>query len=214
MYSESLGRWAFWLVFVGMHVTFFPMHIAGLLGMPRRVYTYPAGLDWQPWSLVATVGAYILAVGLLLVLAGVVHAMRRGRPAGDDPWGGDTLEWATTSPPEPYNFPVIPRVHSLHPVWDERTAESTGPGATEDRILAKGRQTVLTSELDGSYERPVDMPEVTLRPFVAAAGLLVMFVGLLFSWYWVAAAGGLTFAATLAVWLWPKLPPQDAGAAT
>ncbi|GAA3777437.1 hypothetical protein GCM10022225_76630 [Plantactinospora mayteni] len=212
MYSERLGRYAFWLIFVGMNLTFFPMHVSGLLGMPRRVYTYPGGLGWDPWNLLATVGAYVLGLGLLLVAVGVVHALRRGAPAPDDPWGGDSLEWATSSPPKPYNFPVLPRVHSLHPVWDPRTAESTGPGATEDRILTDGRQTLFTSELDGRYERAVRMPEETLKPLVAAIGLLTVFVGLLFAWYWVAAAGGALFAGTLAGWLWPAhRTPEEAG---
>jgi len=215
MFSERLGRWAFWLIFVGMNLTFFPMHLSGLLGMPRRVYTYPAGLGWDPWNLLATIGAYLLAVGLLLVAASVVHALRRGRRAPDDPWGGDSLEWATSSPPKPYNFPVLPRVYSVHPVWDARTAESMDAGATEDRVLSHGRQTLLTSELDGRYERAVEMPEETFRPLVAAVGLLVVFVGLLFAWYWVAAGGGAIFAVTLAAWLWPPhRAPEEAGVAT
>jgi cytochrome c oxidase subunit I+III len=213
MFSERLGRWAFWLIFIGMNLTFFPMHLSGLLGMPRRVYTYSAGLGWEPWNLLATIGAYLLAVGLLVVAASVVHAVRRGSPAPDDPWGGDSLEWATSSPPKPYNFPVLPLVHSLHPVWDPRTAESMGPDATEDRVLSQGRQTLFTSELDGHYERAVEMPEETFRPLVAAVGLLVVFVGLLFAWYWVAAGGGAVFASTFAVWLWPPRPPQEAGIA-
>jgi cytochrome c oxidase subunit I+III len=213
MFSERLGRWAFWLIFVGMNLTFFPMHLSGLLGMPRRVYTYPGGLGWDPWNLLATTGAYVLAAGLVLVAAGVVHALRWGRPAPDDPWGGDSLEWATSSPPKPYNFPVLPRVYSLHPVWDPRTAQSMGPGASEDRVLADGRQTLFTSELDGRYERAVQMPAETFRPLVAAVGLLVIFVSLLFAWYWVAAGGGVLFAGTLAAWLWPPhRTAEEAGA--
>jgi cytochrome c oxidase subunit 1/cytochrome c oxidase subunit I+III len=212
MYSERLGLWAFGLVFAGMNLTFFPMHVVGLLGMPRRTYTYEPGLGWDAWHLLATIGSYLLAVGLLLVLIGVVHAIRWGRAAPDDPWGGDTLEWATSSPPKPYNFPVIPRVFSLHPVWDARTAESTGAGATEDRILAEGRRTLLTSELDGKVEHPVDMPEASIRPFVAATGLLLAVLGLLFGWYWLAGAGTAIAAVTVAGWLWPPArTPQEAG---
>jgi cytochrome c oxidase subunit I len=212
MYHERLGRLAFWLIFIGMNLTFFPMHLSGLLGMPRRVYTYTAGLGWELWNLLATIGSYILAAGLLLVAAGVVHALRRGKPAPDDPWGGESLEWATSSPPKPYNFAVLPRVHSLYPNWDSRTAASMGPEATEDRVLADGRQTLFTSELDGRYERVVGMPEETYRPLVAAVGLLIIVVGLLFAWYWAAAAGGALFAGTLATWLWlPQRTPQEAG---
>ncbi|GAB3137618.1 hypothetical protein GCM10027290_03650 [Micromonospora sonneratiae] len=204
MFSQRLARWAFWLVFIGMNVTFFPMHLAGLLGMPRRVYTYPGGLGWDPWNLLATVGAYVLAAGLLLVVVSIVHALRRGRAAPDDPWGGDGLEWATSSPPEPYNFAVLPEVHSRYPGWDPRTSDSVGIGATEDRILADGRRTIRTSELDGRYEQPVEMPAETVRPLVVALGLLFVFGGLLFAWYWVAAVGAVVAGVTVAGWLWPS----------
>jgi cytochrome c oxidase subunit I+III len=214
MFSERLGRWAFWLIFLGMNVTFFPMHISGLLGMPRRVYTYPPDLGWGPWMLLATVGAYVLAVGLVLVVVGVVHALRRGPAAPDDPWGGDTLEWATSSPPRPYNFAVIPEVHSLHPMWDERSLASMRAAGAADRVLADGRRTARTSELDGRYEDPVEMPEDSGLPLLAAIGLLVVVVGLLLGWYGVAAAGALLTGGTLARWLWPPAPTaQQAEAA-
>ena len=187
------------------------MHLSGLLGMPRRVYTYRSGLGWDGWNLVGHASAsYVLAVGLLLVLVGVVHgACGRGRPAPPNPWGGDSLEWATASPPEPYNFPVLPRVHSLHPVWDERTAESVGAGATADRILSDGRTTLITSELDAHPERAVRMPESTLKPLVLAGALLVFFTAMLLAWYPVAALAALAVAATIAVWLWPPRRPDE-----
>jgi cytochrome c oxidase subunit I+III len=183
------------------------MHIYGLLGMPRRIYTYPSGLGWDGWNLIATLGSYVLAVGLLLVAAGVVHAIRRGARAPDDPWGGDTLEWATSSPPRPYNFAVIPRVHSLHPVWDERTTAAMATG----EVLA-GHRTMLTSELDGDPERPVEMPEESLMPLVTALSLLIVVLGLLWSLYWVAGAGALLFFGTVARWHWPPArTPEEAG---
>ncbi|MEU2613737.1 cytochrome c oxidase subunit I [Micromonospora sp. NPDC007271] len=215
MYHEGLGRWAFWLVFAGMHVTFFPMHLTGLFGMPRRIYTYRSEPGWDGWSLVSTAGSYLLALGLLLVLAGIVHTLWRGRPAPPDPWQADTLEWTAASPPEPYNFPVIPRVHSLHPAWDERTAESTGAGATEDRILSEGKRTLFTSELDARYERAVEMPESSFKPLVLAGALLVFFATMLFAWYPVALAAVLAVAATIAAWLWPpRRPVEELGVAT
>jgi cytochrome c oxidase subunit 1/cytochrome c oxidase subunit I+III len=215
MYHEGLGRWAFWLVFTGMHVTFFPMHLYGLFGMPRRVYTYRSGLGWDAWNLVSSIGSYVLAAGLLLVLIGVVHAIRRGRPAPADPWEGDSLEWSTASPPEAYNFPVIPRVHSLHPTWDERTAESTSTGATGDRILSEGKQTLFTSELDARPERAVQMPEPSFKPLVLAGALLVFFTALLLGAYPVAVAAMLAVAATIAAWLWPpRRPDEEIGVAS
>ncbi|MEU5723631.1 cytochrome c oxidase subunit I [Micromonospora sp. NPDC047738] len=209
MYHEGLGRWAFWLVFTGMHVTFFPMHLYGLFGMPRRVYTYRSDLGWDVGNLISSIGSYVLALGLLLVLIGVVHAIRRGRPAGPDPWEGDSLEWSAASPPEAYNFPVIPRVHSLHPTWDERTVESTTTGATKDRILSEGKRTLFTSELDARPERAAQMPEPSFKPLVLAGVLLIFFTALLLGAYPVAVAAVLAVAATIAAWLWPPRRPDE-----
>ncbi|MFC4859376.1 cytochrome c oxidase subunit I [Actinophytocola glycyrrhizae] len=214
MFRRGPAVLAFWLVFAGMNLTFFPMHISGLLGMPRRIHTYPAGLGWDLWNLLATIGVVVLAAGLLLVLAGLVHGMRRGEQAPRDPWGGDTLEWVTDSPPKPYNFPVIPRVYGLHPAWDDRTDESLAE-PEPDRTLAEGRQTPLTSELDGHYERPVEMAEESFVPFVAAFALLVLVVALLLGGYWIAAGAALFTAGTVARWLWPpQRTPEEAGVAT
>ncbi|WP_213452083.1 cytochrome c oxidase subunit I [Rhizomonospora bruguierae] len=209
MFHNGLGKWAFWLVFIGFNTTFFPMHVSGLLGMPRRVYTYPTGLGWDPWNLLATIGAYVLALGLILVATGVVQAIRRGPAAPDDPWGADTLEWATSSPPRPYNFAVIPQVHSLHPVWDERSREAMATGD----VLA-GHRAVLTSELDGDREGPVEMPESSLLPFAAALGLLFVVLGLLWGQYWLAVLAAFAVFITLARWLWPPhRTPEEAGVA-
>ncbi|MFG1779491.1 cytochrome c oxidase subunit I [Micromonospora sp. NPDC049048] len=208
MYHEKLGRWAFWLVFAGMHVTFFPMHLYGLFGMPRRVYTYRSEPGWDGWNLVSTGGSYLLALGLLLVLVGVVHAVRRGRPAPPDPWGGDSLEWSTDSPPKPYNFPVLPEVRSVHPTWDAASRESIAGGVTGDRILADGRRTLVTSELDGRRERAVEMPESSLQPLLLASAMLVFFIAMLVAWYPVAAVAATAVAATIAVWLWPPRQPE------
>jgi cytochrome c oxidase subunit 1 len=116
--SERLGRWHFWLMFVGFNLTFFPMHISGLLGMPRRVYTYTPGRGWEIYNIVATVGAAILGLAFAVFYANIFYALRRGDAAGDDPWDAWTLEWATTSPPPPYNFAVVPQVRSRRPLWD------------------------------------------------------------------------------------------------
>lgn len=210
MFSERLGRWAFWLVFIGFNATFFPMHLSGLFGMPRRVYTYPGGLGWNIPNLISTIGSYVLAVGLFLVLAGVLHAIRRGQPATADPWGGDTLEWGAASPPKPYNFPVSPLVHSVHPMWDERTRADL----VEAEILT-GHRAMQTSELDAVPEKPIEMPEPALVPFVNALGILVVILGLLWGWYWVAGAGAAVVFGSLARWLWPpERTPEQAGATT
>ena len=210
MLSERAGRWSFWLVFVGMNLTFFPMHIYGLEGMPRRVYTYEAGLGWDLGNLLSSIGSAVLAVGLILTLVNAIRSLRRGAPAPDDPWGGDTLEWATSSPPPPYNFRAIPSVHSVTPMWDERSlADLRRAQDTEARVLSREHVTLRTSELDAEPEHPVPMPEESVKPLVLAAALAVVTVGLLLAVYPVAAAGGLLAAATIAAWLWPA----QAGAA-
>jgi cytochrome c oxidase subunit I len=118
MLSERLGRWHFWLLVIGFNLTFMPLHFAGMFGMPRRIYTYAAERGWDSWNLVASLGVPLQAAAILLFLINVVLSLRRGKPAGQDPWDAWTLEWATTSPPPPYNFETIPVVRSRRPLWD------------------------------------------------------------------------------------------------
>ena len=116
--SERLGRWHFWLFVVGFNVTFLPMHWLGMIGMPRRIYTYPADRGWELWNVVASLGVLFQAAAILVFLVNVVLALRRGERAGDDPWDAWTLEWSTASPPPPYNFETVPVVGSRRPLWD------------------------------------------------------------------------------------------------
>ena len=211
MPSERGGRWAFWLTFAGFNLTFFPMHVSGLLGMPRRIYTFEPGLGWDPYNLAATLGSYLLAIGLLTTLGVLGYAWRRGPKAAPDPWGGESLEWATMSPPETHNFAVIPTVHSLHPLWDADSLTSFRLGATdEDRVLASGHEVIMTSELDADPERRLAMPEDTPVPFVVATALLAGVLALLFAWYWAAGAAAVVAAIGIGYWLWPFLPPTQA----
>jgi len=121
--SRRLGRWHFWLFLIGFHLTFDPQHVAGILGMPRRIFTYDAGRGWEIYNLISSAGAVFQAAGLLFLVANLVLSLRRGERAGDDPWDAWTLEWATTSPPAEYNFERLPAVRSRRPLWDLKHPE-------------------------------------------------------------------------------------------
>ena len=123
MLSERLGKLHFWLFVIGFQITFSTMHVQGLLGMPRRIYTYPAGRGWEIWNLITSLGVVLQAVGILFFVAAVLYAFRRPEPAGDDPWDAWTLEWSTSSPPPDYNFAEIPEVKSRRPLWDLKHPE-------------------------------------------------------------------------------------------
>jgi cytochrome c oxidase subunit I len=123
MYNEPLGKLHFWLFLVGFHLTFDFMHIPGLLGMPRRIYTYEAGRGWDAWNLIVTIGVVFQAAGILVFAANLIWSYFKGKLAGNDPWDAWTLEWTTSSPPPEYNFAVIPSVKSRRPLWDLKHPE-------------------------------------------------------------------------------------------
>jgi cytochrome c oxidase subunit 1 len=118
MASETLGKWHFWLFLIGFHLTFDFMHIPGLLGMPRRIYTYEPGRGWDSWNFIVTVGVVFQALGIAVFVANLLWSYFKGKDAGDDPWDAWTLEWSTSSPPPIYNFATIPEVKSRRPLWD------------------------------------------------------------------------------------------------
>jgi cytochrome c oxidase subunit I len=138
MMSEALGKTSFWLMFVGFLATFLVQHSAGLSGMPRRIYDYDSSLGVQTYNLISTIGAFILAAGVLVTVINVLWSIKAGRKAGNDPWQGNTLEWFTTSPPPPNNFDVVPRIRSLEPMKDIRreVAAAAMPAETSPQPLA------------------------------------------------------------------------------
>jgi cytochrome c oxidase subunit I len=204
MLSERLGRWSFWISFIGFNLAFFPMHITGLLGMPRRVYTYSAHMGWGTLNMITTVGAFLLALGILLFLINVAVSLRRGRPAGNNPWDAPTLEWATTSPPPPYNFVVIPTLSSRHPLWEDRLQESETRSAVHTGpLLDDGREIVGTSAIDADPQAIVRMPGESILPLLLAIVLAVLFTALLLHAWWILAGTIVAVCAVLIGWLWP-----------
>jgi cytochrome c oxidase subunit I len=121
--NHNLGLWHFWLFAIGFHLTFDPQHIAGILGMPRRIYTYDPGRGWEIYNLISSVGAVVQAAGVGCLAVNLLRSLRHGAPAGDDPWDAWTLEWSTTSPPPNYNFETLPAVRSRRPLWDLKHPE-------------------------------------------------------------------------------------------
>ena len=209
MYDERLGKLSFWVTFAGMNLTFFPMHIVGLLGMPRRQYTYQDGLGWDFSNLLETLGAYLLAAGLLMVVANLVKSYRRGAPAGADPFGGDTLEWSVSSPPPSYNFPAIPKVSSPYPMWDREDREGDAQRLEQgDLVLEEGHETPASTVLDADWDEILNMPSQSWTPFLISVTLLGMFTMLLLQHYVVALGFAVLTALVLATWHWRE--PQIA----
>jgi len=208
LYHEGLAKLSFWLTFLGTALTFFPMHIIGLLGMPRRVYTYPSSLGWGAYNLSETIGAFILTAGLLLIFGNLLYSRFRGAPAGPDPFFGGTLEWATTSPPPPYNFPVIPTVTSAYPNWDaeDRQADLRRLERGE-LVLDKGHETPASTVVDAVPDEVLEMPGESPWPLAVAVCTGLLFIMLLTQHY--AVAGVFAGFALLCVAAWHAKEPQE-----
>jgi cytochrome c oxidase subunit I+III len=201
MMSERLGKWNFWLTFIGFNVTFFPMHITGLLGMPRRVYTYLPGLGWDGLNFLSTIGAFILGVGVLLFVLNIFNSLRSGEAAGDNPWNAGGLEWATTSPPPPHNFEPLPAAHSRYALW-HIPAEGDQESYTFKTALDR-REVVATTALDADPEMRVPLPGNTLLPFITALTAMFTMVGTLIHWQFVL-YGSILVLIMIGFWHWPR----------
>jgi cytochrome c oxidase subunit I len=200
MMDERLGKWSFWVTFIGINVTFFPMHMLGIEGMTRRIYTYPSSAGWDTLNMISTIGAFALGVGILMSVVNFLRNGRYGRLAGKNPWFADTLEWSVDSPPPVYGSEHIPTVISRHPLWDD-WEEEADPGG--ERILDQGRLTLATTALDGDVDAVSRMPEDTMTPLLMALAMTLFFTGALLKLGWMAIAGAVLVAAVNAVWLWP-----------
>jgi cytochrome c oxidase subunit 1 len=179
--DDRLGQWHFWLMLIGFNVTFFPQHFLGVIGMPRRIYTYAPDLGWNFWNLVSTIGAFIIALSILVFMVNVVRTMRAGTVAGPDPWDGRTLEWAIPSPPPVYNFARIPTAHGRDEFWLQKYGDGHGGGPVQ-RPPAATPQDIAS----------IHMPPPSYWPILLAAALVVMVSGLLVSMYQVVLGGLLT----------------------
>jgi cytochrome c oxidase subunit 1/cytochrome c oxidase subunit I+III len=205
MMDESLGKWSFWVMFIGFNLGFFPMHITGLMGMPRRIYTYPSGLGWDTLNLITTAGSFLFAVGFLLFLINIVVSLRRGATAGPNPWDASTLEWATSSPPPPYNFAVIPIVASRHPLWEDRLQEQEDRSSIDSGlVLDHGREVLATTPLDAEPDVILKMPGDTPLPLLLALALVAMLAGLLAHGWIVTIIAGAASLILILAWLWPQ----------
>ena len=143
MLSERLAKWQFWLLYAGFILTFAPMHVSGMLGMPRRIYTYEPDRGWAIWNQIATFGAIVQAPSFVIFLVNVLKSLRDGKPAGDDPWDAWTLEWSTTSPPPSYNFEAIPRGLQPEAALGPQTPRRPGWAIRVNRPDARRRPTGL-----------------------------------------------------------------------
>jgi cytochrome c oxidase subunit 1 len=207
--SKTLGHVSFWTVFIGFHVAFFPMHILGILGMPRRVYTYLPGMGWADLNLLITIGAFVLGVGVLLVIANVVYALVLGDRAGDDPWKGPTLEWATSSPPALYAFRHVPVVRSGAPLWHDRRDGGSLVAPLDDPDDVR-RDVLLTSTVEATPERRCELPGPSIWPFLTAFSLGVGLLGAITDVVFLPVGGVLAFLSLIG-WHWPHAKAQAAG---
>jgi len=231
--DEKLGTWHFWLNFIAFNLTFFPMHFAGMLGMPRRIYTYDAGQGWETFNMLSSIGAFLMAPAFLIFAYNFFKSKRRGEVAGDNPWDAATLEWSIPSPPPEYNFAQIPMVTSRYPLWDlthpermegiphsmdgwdeakQRTGEHVTTGGKHEADVAPMH---IESERKSAKELGISMPNPTIKPLWVAAGILVLFSSLPVMYagkkaiaFTMMAIGGSMFVGFLYAWL--TTPMEDA----
>jgi len=211
--SAKVGRFAFWMMFCGFNITFFPMHLAGLRGMPRRIYTYPADVGWDWLNLISTMGAVILGIGMFAVVVDVTLHRRRQPRVEVNPWKAGTLEWIS-EPEENWGVRSIPQIESRYPLWDQPDlARQVTAGEWYLADAKEGRrETLVTSVLDAEPEQVLRVGGTSYVTIVSAALLAAVFVALTFKWWILSLVSGLGFVAAVLYWLWTgtgEIPEKD-----
>lgn len=210
MLSERLGRWVFWLIFIGFNVTFLPMHLTGLRGMPRRVWTYPGEMGWDTLNLISTVGTYVLAVGVLVFLVDLAAKFRLGNGPQENPWGAGTLEWL---PNDVYSTRSIPHITSREPLWDRPSL----PQEVRDghhylpNAPTGWRETIVTSPIHARPQYVIQMPGPGWPPFLAAVFTAAFFLLLTVKMVTIATICGVLAIAFILVWAWGLDPGPSKG---
>jgi cytochrome c oxidase subunit I+III len=217
--SESQGRIAFWLMFIGFNIAFLPMHLTGLMGMPRRVFTYRGGYGFDVLNMVSTVGAFVLAAGVAVIVVDVVRSARKREQSPRNPWQAGTLEWLGEMPGKPWGVRSIPVVRSRYPLWDQpdlvREVDE-GRYYLADSLHGH-RETLVTSTIDAVPQQCLRVPGPTFMTLWAAAFTGGVFIFPVFSMYTAAALCGVLALATIVGWNWtgtalqPEQPRQDVG---
>jgi cytochrome c oxidase subunit 1 len=192
--DEKLGKIHFWLNFIGMNLTFFPMHFSGMLGMPRRIYTYDSGQGWDTFNLMSSLGAYLLVISTAIFAYNFLKSRKKGEVAGSNPWGAGTLEWSLPSPVPEYNFATLPKVSSRYPLWE---------GNEDDAESAR----INSQEGKTADELGIVLPYPTVKPLIVALAMVVMFCGLLTSKA-VLFVGAAVMVFALYSWLTAPLEPE------
>ena len=203
MLNETAGKWACALVFLGFNLTFFPMHLLGLWGMPRRVYTYLETLGWTQLNQLATAGTIVLGMGVLLFVINALVSARRGEVAGDDPWGSFSLEWATSSPPAPYNFAYLPTTRDRYEIWTAAPDQPVVSGLSSTK-----RETLVTKLMDAEPDHIAELPRPTIWPFLVALASGIGIITAIFT-PWGVPLGMVLVAFALIGWFWPHPPHRE-----
>lgn len=216
--SDRLGKIAFWLMFSGFNIAFFPMHLAGLRGMPRRVFTYPAEIGWDWFNLISTIGAFVFAAGVAIVVVDVLRPKHRQPKDEQNPWNAGTLEWIS-EPEEKWGVRSIPIIKSRYPIWDQ-------PDIIEDIKAGRfylpdakdgARETLVTSVLDAEPMQCLRVGGTSVLSIIAAFSLGGVFIALTFHWWIVTAASAVMTLAAIVAWLWtgtaviPREEMRDVG---